>query len=490
MEKVPVSVFNAWVVNFKSLLNSSILELKRKYPSRINHRSVFKDQNVISTLDDIQSKFVICPVDKATKNFAIICKKYYASTITSELIPSNGYSPGPNISKIFDDIDQFNKRLNINITLDKKVELPHIVLYPKFHKAILSQRFLISYSDCYIKPLCKKVGLALSCVYSTIVNYSNMLEIVTGINHNFMIQNNEKILSCIDNINENGFARNIQTYDFSTLYTKLSHRDIKAALSTVVKLAFSRNKSKSFISVYNTSAGWVKNPRKTTVHFSADKLIEAICFIIDNSYFRIGELIFQQLIGVPIGIDPGPLFANLTLWYYEYLYMSNLLKRDYASARKMNLTYRLIDDITVINADGVFEKHCAKMYPRSLILNKENEVDLSADVLDLTLEITSENKFKVSLYDKRDKYKFNVIRFSPKHSNVPEKIGYNTFGSQILRFCKICNYFDGLEIRVINLYNMCINLGYEETKLKYAYHKLMNRHKLFVKFSDLKKLLQ
>ena len=489
MEKAPVSMFHAWSESFLTLLDSSISELKLKYSSKRNHRSVFKDPDVISTLDDIQSKFIICPVDKATKNFAIICKKYYAQTIIGELIPSNGYSPGPSMSKIIDDINQFNMNLNINIKLDKKLELPHIVLYPKFHKPVLSQRFLISYADCFIKPLCNKIGLALNCVYKTIDNYCNMLKVVTGINHNFMIMNNEKILNCVENINNNGSARNIQTYDFSTLYTKLSHRDIKAALTTVVKLAFSRNKSKPFISVYSSSAGWVKNPRKTTVHFSAEKLVETICFIIDNSYFRIGELIFKQDVGVPIGIDPGPLIANLTLWYFEYLYMSNLYKRDYASARKMNLTYRLIDDITSINSDGVFEKHCSKMYPRSLILNKENTVDVSADVLDLSIDIESTAKFKVSVYDKRDKYKFNVVRFSPKQSNIPERIGYNTFISQVLRFSKICNDFDSLKIRVINLYNMCINLGYDETKLKYSYQKLIRRHKLCKKFPELKIIL-
>ena len=70
---------------------------------------------------------------------------------------------------------------------------------------------------------------------------------------------------------------------------------------------------------------------------------------------------------------------------------------------------RLINDIRSINSDGVFQKHCTEMYPSSLVLNKENTVDVSADVLDLSIEIEID-KFKVSVYDKRDKYKVNVIR--------------------------------------------------------------------------------
>ena len=157
MEKAPVIMFNAWVETFKTMIGNSISELKIKYPSRINCRSVFKDPDVISTLDDIQSKFIICPVDKATKNFAIVCKKYYAKTIINELLPSNGYSPvSGNTNKIFDDITEFNKSLDIDIKLDYSLELPHMTLYPKFHKPVLSQRFLVSYSNCFIKPFCKR----------------------------------------------------------------------------------------------------------------------------------------------------------------------------------------------------------------------------------------------------------------------------------------------------------------------------------------------
>ena len=93
-----------------------------------------------------------------------------------------------------------------------------------------------------------------------------MLNTVTGINHNWIIQNNSKIVDCLEHINSNGLARNIQTYDFSTLYTKLDHVDIKKAMTFIINLAF--NKSKPFISVYNNnSSNFVKKPRSSTLYF-------------------------------------------------------------------------------------------------------------------------------------------------------------------------------------------------------------------------------
>ena len=118
-------------------------------------------------------------------------------------------------------------------------------------------------------------------------------------------------------------------------------------------------------------------------------------------------------------------------------------------------------------------------------------MDSGADVLDLTIEIGGDSKFKVSVYDKRDSYKFNVIRFTPRVSNIPENIGYtySTFTSQIIIYIKICTEFESCEIRIVNLYNMCTTLGYDGNKLKCAFRKLLRRHNLCNKFPELSKLV-
>ena len=131
-----------------------------------------------------------------------------------------------------------------------------------------------------------------------------------------------------------------------------------------------------------------------------DSLIETVDFLIDNCFFRLGDRIFRQIIGVPIGVDPGPFIANLTLWYFENQYLEKLYKRDFFSARMMGKTFRLIDDITSVNSYGVFSQHVGDIYPSSLTLNKENDNDSKANILDLNV-IIRDNKFNVSVYDKR-----------------------------------------------------------------------------------------
>ena len=44
-------------------------------------------------------------------------------------------------------------------------------------------------------------------------------------------------------------------------------------------------------------------------------------YLIDNvSYIKVGNIVYRQTIGRPMGIDCAPQLANLFLFHYEYSY--------------------------------------------------------------------------------------------------------------------------------------------------------------------------
>ena len=331
-EKVALVCFDGWKEKFRELLVNAVNCLKERYKRNMNSDlvSVFSDPAVEAELEYFHKYFVICPVDKASKNVAIICKRFYLDTLLDECM-TNSVS----YSKITESTQEICKKqktfmkemLNIDST-NKEDVLPHIVFFPKFHKPKFSQRFVVSYASCTVKPIAERLTLGLKAVYSQICSYSRMLFKVTGIKRNWIIDNNEPILDCFNSYVESERARNVQTYDFSTLYTNLRHDEIKLALKDVVDLAFKHSKC-PYISIYNSGFAWVKNPRENTFRFNVNTLIDTIDFILDNSYFSMGNMIFRQMIGVPIGVNPGPFIANLTLFYYEYKYLDKLYKMDY-----------------------------------------------------------------------------------------------------------------------------------------------------------------
>ena len=72
-------------------------------------------------------------------------------------------------------------------------------------------------------------------------------------------------------------------------------------------------------------------------------------YLIDNIYVSIGNKIYRQCTGIPMGTDCAPLVANLFLFYYEYRYMRNLIKTNIIQAKKFRNTMRYIDDLLTLN---------------------------------------------------------------------------------------------------------------------------------------------
>ena len=75
------------------------------------------------------------------------------------------------------------------------------------------------------------------------------------------------------------------------------------------------------------------------------------------------------------------------------------------------------------------------MYPHQMQLKIENQGTIEASHLDLDLEI-KDLIFISRLYDKRETFKFYVIRMPFKRSNMPYKMFYSTISSEVLRICR------------------------------------------------------
>ena len=483
-ENVAQDCISAWFQEFVAIVTEETDNLKNKYVNDLRRSSIFNNSNASRELKYLHEHFIFCPIDKATKNVAIICKKYYIDNILEECKNNTGINiSNLNVEIINKNVTKFCKSV-LNFDTDPEISsIPHMVASPKFHKPILKMRYIVSYAKCSIKLLAKYLTQGLKAIYKEIVSYCkcNMLFKVTGVKRNWIILNNNPILEGLNYINEHSIARNVETYDFSTLYTNLKHDDIKLALRETIKLAFRRKKSK-IISIYKKGFSWVSKPRNDTFVFDEHMLIQAVDFVIDNCYFTIGNMVFKQTVGVPIGIDCGPYIANLTLFYYENRFLETTYKSKYIVAKKLTYTYRLIDDITTLNSDGYFKEYFKEIYPPSLELNKENIGDLQANVLDLDINILDNNKFSCKLFDKRDNFNFKIVQFQPIHNNQASAISYGVFNSQIIRFSRICSDIKHFKERVLNMFNELCRLGYKDKRLIYNYNKIVRKHDLCWKY--------
>ena len=119
-----------------------------------------KHVDCLSSPDNIHKDFAVVPIDKATRNIALVCKRFYASVITRELGLSNNSSKDTNKNagglSANDIIDGNIRDLKIIFGIDnipiENHRLPNMYWMPKMHKNPVKARFIIASTKSSIKP--------------------------------------------------------------------------------------------------------------------------------------------------------------------------------------------------------------------------------------------------------------------------------------------------------------------------------------------------
>ena len=123
------------------------------------------------------------------------------------------------------------------------------------------------------------------------------------------------------------------------------------------------------------------------VSFTRHSLKAAVKHLVQNCYFTVGNVVLRQAIGIPMGIDPAPFWANLFLYRFEQKYMSNLIITDKVKARHFHSTSRFIDDLCAINDGNLFGTVYRDIYPEELELKLEHS-GTHASFLNLDITIS------------------------------------------------------------------------------------------------------
>ena len=81
---VPREQLEPWKNKILELVANRITFLKSKITISAT-KPFLQDQDVSTALEDLHSKFVIVPIDKAANNIAIVCKRFYIQKLLSEV---------------------------------------------------------------------------------------------------------------------------------------------------------------------------------------------------------------------------------------------------------------------------------------------------------------------------------------------------------------------------------------------------------------------
>ena len=478
--------FASWKQSVLNQVDSKIEKLEATFTKK-KIEPILKSIKVQRILKELHNNYVTVPIDKAQNNVAFICKQFYAEILSLELKKDT-------YERIFDDKEtliqnhvQFLSTYKLKVNEDFK-QLPRIYWTPKMHKNPVGTRFIIGNPLSSLKPLTKDITQICKLFLSLMTSYYNKVDYMSGTKHLWIAQNNNDLIEFMERTNEKGKAKSIATYDFSSLYTHIPHDKLIFALNEIVDFAFDGGTC-DYISVTKSGANFVKNQSTKKVCYTRESTKQAIAFIMENCFFTVGNRIYRQVIGIPMGSDPAPFFANFFLAFYESKYIKSLKSKDPGKARKYKNITRYIDDLIAPNDNNEFHNSFLEIYPAELQLNKENSSNDAATFLDLDIKII-DNKFVTKLYDKRDSYNFDIVRLPHKCSNIPSKMFYNTLGAEILRICRATSVFDPFKASVCSLMNRVMQQGGTKDGVNNVFRKTMNRHwDKFVKYNKSQTLL-
>ena len=171
-------------------------------------------------------------------------------------------------------------------------------------------RFIIASSTCSTKPLSKITSSIFKHIFNQVRNFHQKSYFYKNYNRFWTIENSSPIIDKLTRINAKKNAKDISTYDFSTLYTKLKHDDLVANLHEIVDFAFKGGRvgkggNQKYLTVTSHSAFWSKKSKGNN-SFTKQQIKLLVSHLIRETYFQVGNLLFRQCIGIPMGIDPAP----------------------------------------------------------------------------------------------------------------------------------------------------------------------------------------
>ena len=113
-------------------------------------------------------------------------------------------------------------------------------------------------------------------------------------------------------------ATSIQIFDFSNLYTSISHDLLKSRMNNIINNAFKHKNGTTrytHLKVGRNKSYFIDDPLNGDNKYTASDICKMIEFLVDNIYIRFGGQLFRQTVGIPIRTNCAALLADLFVYF-------------------------------------------------------------------------------------------------------------------------------------------------------------------------------
>eukprot|EP00754_Rhynchopus_humris_P029764 Rhum_TRINITY_DN15233_c5_g1::Rhum_TRINITY_DN15233_c5_g1_i6::g.145922::m.145922 len=438
-------------------------------------------------IQKLREIFVFVPVDKASHDIAVICRRAYLHALRQEL---DGTATFARTHCNATDIINKHKTFNSRFEWKTSANLPYLYGTIKLHKNPATLRFITGASNKTIistpdqkprRPGKPEVSTTpahqtLSAALKEVLRGHQRLDAEFFERHDmhyyWIIQSaDEAALRIKEHTNLVTTTRAApQTYDFTTMYTKLEHTPLIAAVKKATAEAFewyadSRGLSTDDIVMARHAKGAPKRAftftdRRSVLGtdeaFSLDELCELIEFCVHNTFVANSNQVLRQVCGIPMGGNASPDLANLYCMQIEKDYLLTCIEqgRDYkAVTKKLARTMRYIDDFLCWGCSPP----PATLYGMQYTQTNTSPGDVTYLGLRIRMECANDKddrpltNLRLSIIDKRESCfgdRIKPLKYTSAFSTAPSNIGRAIMTGATIRAARQTNNFPDLRCEI------------------------------------------
>jgi hypothetical protein len=460
-----------------------------KFGLRFSDKFVFDIPAVQNELKWLLSHFFISGVDKASNNASFMCIRHIRFQAYQRLMGSD-FEPCKNgtiwllPTAVLDMVKE-----NLILTLPEFPlvynALPFLMATYKQHKQKyrwLTNAFQTIFSNCAtvltiatmevlekVKIWCKK----------TKVGYLNFLQVNTSL---YWIVDSalQVTLNLPPRISDVYVADVTQCYESiplqgeDNLVNALSFILTKGYKEAATEHCKAKNRLWIRIAANGTpgAAKWgTSQPKGVWFEMPIQRLLVLHEWLMTNCYVVLGDRVWRQSKGIPMGFACSPLWCNIYLLSYEVKFIQRLQTLGRMDImEQFQHAFRYIDDICWLNVGNpqdflsplqprtdtnpfwIYPLHILQIKPEVTAYDTRNPLrGISANFMNITLEINESSEYMIRKHDKRRALPFPYTQFLKFRSNRPIKQSYNVIISQVLPILYVSNsvFYAAQEIELL-----------------------------------------
>ena len=178
--------------------------------------------------------------------------------------------------------------------------LPYLYWTPTLHKTPFKHGFIAGSSKCTTKELSFLLTKILTTIKKGLSKYCNTTNEPDSM---WILKNSTSLSSSVEKLDVR-YAKSVQAFDFSSLYTSIPHDLLKSRISILIRNSFEKKDG---------------GIRYTYIKVDGRRGYFSKEFLIDNIFVKFGG-------HLPMGTNCAPLLADLFFYSYESDFFDNIIR--------------------------------------------------------------------------------------------------------------------------------------------------------------------